>query len=324
MYKILTSKNYSVIFALFFSMIGWSQNKEFLDKDFKISNLQTASYYRIKTEDPSMGLIKYETYFKNNDSLQSKGYVNTNNPDRKSGTWQWYYSNGNKKHSCTYSRGKVVGNRISYFKDGTTSVIYKTHPYRQREMPYNYTFLKSKLGDTLINQGNGIYTGDYQGYLEDHIDSLRGPVKNELAQGKWKGFKEGKLIFEENYKDGELVNGIMFIEGKKKTYQTLFKKASPTVSTKVFYRKLIRNVRYYFEKMGLSTVDYNKNPTLRFSINEKGEAGNLKIIDGYGEGPDEAIMRGFQMLDLKWNPPTLRTLPITGTLDIPFVMQDPR
>lgn len=314
-----------ILFFIFcFSFAGIAQNKEFLNRKFEMSNFQTASYYRVKTEEPTMGLTKYETYYIENDSLQSKGYVNSKNPNRKSGTWQWFYSNGNKKHSCTYSRGNVVGNRISYFKDGTTSVIYKTHPYRQREMPYNYTFLKSKQGDTLISKGSGIYNGDYQGYLENHIDSLSGPVENELAQGTWKGFKNGKLVFEENYKDGELLNGNILTEGTRKTYQKLFHKASATVSSKVLYRKLTQNVRYYFEKMGLNTLDYNKNLKLRFSINEKGEAGDLKIIDGYGKGPDEAIMRGFLMLDLKWNPPTLRTLPISGTLDIPFVMQDPR
>jgi antitoxin component YwqK of YwqJK toxin-antitoxin module len=294
------------------------QDKVFLDKDYNITNETTAVYYRIQTEDASINLVKEEVFYTDSNILESKGYLNARKGNQKTGTWQWFYKNGNLSYSCTYSRGRIVSNRVSYFTDGSVSRVYQHNKNRENEMPYDYTFLRSTTGDTLIENSNGFYNGDYSGQLKEQIDSLSGEIKNGKAVGKWTGYKDGNILFEEIYANGKFEFGAIQTNGSESVYTEIFKEPTPTTGMKSFNDKLKINVQFYIESMELDHQDYTKPFILLFKVKKDGTIEDLKIIDGYGEGPDEAVLRGLRRTDILWNPATVRSFPVERYLRMPF------
>ena len=311
----------SFTFIFCFAIISTAQNKEFLDKKFEMSNSQMASYYRISTEDPSIGLTKYETYYIENDSLQSKGYVNSKNPDRKSGTWQWFYPNGNKRSTRSYSNGRTVGNQTFYFEDGSLQESYSYNKNVKREMPYQYDYYKADDGRVLIEKGNGTYNGAYRGRLRNEIDSISGSIKNKLAEGKWKTFKNGKLILEEEFKQGVFISGIQYKSGKKLVYNDFYTKAVPEMSMEKFRRKLKANMKYYHERIDIDEQDYVEKLILLIDVNTDGTITNIRVQDGMGKGPDEVAIRAVKRIKGKWKPATLRTFPVKSTFAFPYTFE---
>ncbi len=299
------------------SILATGQEKEFLDKDQNATSPDQAIYYRVRTEDSSMNLIKEEVFYADSNLLESKGYLNMRKGNQKTGTWQWFDKNGNLSYSCTYSKGRIVGNRISYFTDGSIHKIFKHNKVRDQEMPYDYTFLKSYTGDTLIVNGNGNYNGKYSGRLNEYVDSLSGKIKNGKAVELWTGFKDGQPVFIEEYVE-DVAGGTFYLNGAEQSYDQLFEEPTPTIGMKSFYDKLKINVQFYIESMNLDHQDYPKPFILLFKVKTDGTIEDLKIIDGYGEGPDEAVLRGLRRTDVLWHPATVRSIPVDRYLRMPF------
>ena len=137
--------------------------------------------------------FKEETFYKSNDQLFSKGYLEQRTSYR-TGTWQWFYSNGNKMRYINYSSGRIVGFLSTYNSNGHLMESYSYNKSRPGEMPFNYKFKKDNDGTLRIAKGKGPFNGAYVGN-DKNIDSLSGNYKDHKATGLWKAYKNGVLIY---------------------------------------------------------------------------------------------------------------------------------
>jgi len=192
---------------------------------------------------------------------------------------------------------------------------------RKSEMPYDYTYFKNHSSEIIIKDGNGFYAGRYKGELSTQIDSIAGPVVNHKAHGKWIGYKNGIKLFEEVYENGTLVNGNSFMKGFSQTYNQFYSKASPLIGLKKFREKLKMNVRFYFENFNPNKYQGKEKLKLIFLVTTNGEIEQIQVLDGLGEGPDEAVIRGLREVKSKWNPAKLRNFPIVSRFGIPYTFE---
>lgn len=313
-------KHYVIVLVVLTSFLSLGQKRIYLgDALQKVTSDDLAQYYMFEEESPSIGLAKQTTYYIANDSLYSKGYVQLTDKKSKSGTWRYYYKNGNIKFQRNYDNGRIIGKTKSYFKDGSLRQIYSFEKERRSEMPHNVTYLKNKDGEVLIEEGNGIFNGAFKGAPDAPVDSLSGKYINSVPHGLWKGYKNNKLIMEERYKNGDFISGYVLINGKKQNYTQFYEPGKPDVPIKKLYQKFSMNAQYYMDKMDLEVDDKRIELRLRFYVYSDGEIGRIAVLDGLGKGPDEVVIRAFKRLDLKWNPSKLRGVPVPSYFTMPCV-----
>jgi hypothetical protein len=107
---------------------------------------------------------------------QSGNYKN----DLRDGLWKYYYPNGRLEKEF-------------YFINGYPTVVT----------------LLSPDGDTLVNDGNGIYTGAYLTKATENAYAISGQIKNYLMEGEWtlKIPQTSQLLATETIKEGKLIKG---------------------------------------------------------------------------------------------------------------------
>lgn len=294
-----------------------AQPKTFLDKDYQLTEESEALYYVKNTIETSMDLVKVERYYVDNDQLESKGYMEQDG--KKQGTWQWFYPNGKEKKQLTYSSGKVVGMQAYYSSDGTLIRAFKFDKNRRAEMPFEINHFTNLDGTIQVKDGNGFYKGPYYGFLETDIDSIAGNYKNGKATGSWKGYKNGSLLFEEHYEMGRLIKGKTFKNGSlNSNYNKFRQQAIPQMRYKKFRSLLHRNIMFYIEGFNINKADYRKELQLVLDIDIDGTVSNIRVFNGLGEGPDEAVIRGIKEVKSEWNPATIRGIPVPSSISLPW------
>ena len=216
--------------------------------------------------------------------------------------------------------GVPSGQQTLYFSNGSIQERYSYSRERNIEMPFNYTFKASKDGTIQIKDGKGMYNGSYSGFLEPHVDSLSGTIINTKPHGVWTGFKNGQLVLNEIYNEGELVNGSLKNPSGTVTYTELYSQATPTIAYKKFNSMLRINVDFYWnERMKINPQDIQEKLILVFDVDTDGEVKNIRVENGLGKGPDVAVIKGLRDVDVKWNPATMRGVPFKTTLRIPYM-----
>ncbi|MEN8815534.1 MAG: energy transducer TonB [Nonlabens sp.] len=307
-------------FIFCFTLISAAQDKIWLDNDRKeVIDSTAAIFYRIKEIDDDAPLIKEETFYKSNDQLFSKGYLEQRTSYR-TGTWQWFYSNGNKMRYINYSSGRIVGFLSTYNSNGHLMESYSYNKSRPGEMPFNYKFKKDNDGTLRIAKGKGPFNGAYVGN-DKNIDSLSGNYKDHKATGLWKAYKNGVLIYEEVYQNGEIQSGKRYENGTSYSYNEYSKPAEPVVGIKKYIRKLFYNINYYYEQIDLKKNDYRTTFQILFDVNIDGSIDNIRIMNGMGKGPDEMAIKAIQNMKAKWNPALERGVKIKSTVSIPYAME---
>ena len=310
----------TIVLTIGLFAVAIAQEKSWLDNDRNVVNdSTTAVFYQIKEADASIGLIKEETYYKQNDQLFSKGYLEIRT-DYRTGTWQWFYSNGNKMRQLTYSSDRIVGYQSIYNSDGTLLENYALNKSSEEAIPYNYKYKKELDGSVSIKDGNGVFNGPYKGDSKA-IDSLSGHYNNQKASGLWKAYKDNVLVYEEMYEDGIPQSGKSYRNGKSYTYDSYSQSAQPLMNSKKFGRKLQIHISHYYDLIELNKNDYSTNMSIVFMINTEGNVSDIKIMNGMGKGPDEMAIRGLRSMDVKWKPAQVRGIPVPSYVRIPFSME---
>lgn len=124
---------------------GWSQDRIYLDKNWKESTKENASYYRIiQQKEDSLFYVK-DHYI--NGILQMEGHFLDKEVSIYEGLIHWYDPSGNKSFSQTYSRGIPDGESIQYLSDGSVwgkgtyknGVPYDGFFYKEFACPETYT-----------------------------------------------------------------------------------------------------------------------------------------------------------------------------------------
>lgn len=313
------------IAALIAAGFSFAQNEVDSDSIYDTSTVAfNKTYLVVSDAKTATGLIKHERFTKDGKKPYATGYVSIQNPKQRTGTWQWFHDNGAVKKQITYSDGRVVGKVNSYFTSGELRESYRQNRKRENEMPHDVTFYRDAAGKVGVENGNGIYNGPYDGKFNQHIDSLSGMYVKSQPDGKWKGFKKGKLVLEEEYQNGVFISGITYKDSKKIKYSELRSAASPTIPMDKYRRKLYKNVMYYYDQLEVSNSDYLESLVLLFDVEIDGSVNNIRVQDGMGKGPDEAAIRGMLLMKEPWKPATIRGYPIKSTFGMKYTFETSR
>lgn len=311
--------------VLFTASFSFAQNETESDIIYDTSTVSIEDTYLVVSKaDATTGLIKHERFTKIGKKPYVTGYVSEQNPKMRTGTWQWFYENGNVKKQITYSDGRVVGKINSYFSNGELRETYRQNRKRENEMPHDVTYFRTASGERGVEDGEGFYNGSYEGKFERYIDSLSGRYLDSNPEGTWKGYRNGVLVFEETYEKGIFISGIAYNNGKTTTYSELRTTASPTIPMDKYQRKLYKSVMFYYDRLEISNSDYLESLVLLFDVETDGSISNIRVQDGMGKAPDEAAIRGMQFMKERWNPATMRGYPLKSTYGMKYTFEPSR
>lgn len=311
-------KSLKVMAVCLISSIVGAQGTIYLDEDYKPTEKENATYYVVKTEDTSLKLTKVQTFYVDTKTVYREGYVINETNDEKSGTWQWFFKNGNLMSQSTYLEGRILGDIINNYEDGSLRRTHRFDKSRGNEMPYNISYFKDSKNNVQVENGNGTYDGPYIGLLEEHIDSLSGSYVNSKPHGKWYGYKKGAVIFQETYDNGKFVHGIASTGGKQKRYTAFFQKANHDVTTEKFVSKFKTTFYYFLNELSGNNEINGDKITLRFRVSKTGSLEDIVVEDGRGKIVDEAAIRALRALKVNWKPGLLRGFPISSTIGLPI------
>lgn len=267
----------------------------YFDQDWKQSQPDAASYYRIiKTTSDGSYLFTVEDYFLSG-QIQMTGTFRSIRPDYKTGTFIYWYENGNKQAECEYENNELNGQYLEWYENG-----------RQKSIQYFY---------------QGKLNGTYQSWKDDGIPKLN----IQYLDGKKHGYfisyyPNGKPVRKDLYENDEFIEGKCFND--KEEPITYF----PYITMPAFkggmsaLRSYIRNeIRY--PKNALRSGIQGMVLT-RFTVDEKGNVMGAEIIRG---DRDEFNVEALRLISSfpQWIPgriddqpaPIQVTLPIEFTLD---------
>jgi len=288
--SIIYMKNTTIIFFLILVpiyLIGQDFNKLYYNDNWHISSIDSASYYRISgfnIDIPSFD-GRVTDYYYGTDSIQMVGYyVN----GQKDGEFILYYPNGNMKAIVNFKNGKRSGLWREFFENGVTKI--ELNYFDGKEILVQLNDIK---GHSIIRRNKIDYTFSefertYNRSKVPILKQYKGGFRDNLRNGKWEVFENGKSIALLNYEDGDLVKGTMFINNVG--YPIVDKLAYPLIDLQKFTitesfssdRGVYIKNNYVLE--GLHNNAYLKHP--KVSIN------STKKLESYIN--DQFILRSYE------------------------------
>lgn len=237
-----------------------------------ITQSKDSATYRIKFMPNENGLVSFERYCMDG-KLKEKGTFQNMITLVKEGEITTFYTNGTKKDVTFYVDGLPNGIKTHYFSTGEmnykiliNSAGYGENP--QKEESIKYLFSMNKDGKTTLEDGNGRFIA----YNDDLEISQEGNVKNTNADGVWKGFDAGNLVFAEMYQNGKLIKGESYAtDGKIYNYQQRNKRPEPKGGMNNFYTYIINSM----QDLDLN----NEKMTLKFMVDVKGNLRNVEVVN---------------------------------------------
>lgn len=202
---------------------------------------------------------------------------------KKSGTWTWWYENGNKKDQCTYSEGFYVDTVFHWYEDGKLKqmvivpLLNKIRDGQCKACNGTVTeyFENGKIREKYV-AANGVYDGAYARFdenggwrtaiyknnslegptVEHNVDSVGnvvivvGQYKDNKETGYWQWFNKDSVINQTVFYE----NGVS--TGLHRTYHTNGKIESEGAVKDWMYQGL---VIYYDDKGKMERKEYYKN-----------------------------------------------------------------
>jgi antitoxin component YwqK of YwqJK toxin-antitoxin module len=252
----------------------------------------------------------FKEYFRSK-KLKTIGATSDRDILQEEGPILYYYENGNKKLSVTYSKRKKTGREFNWYENGNLKSELDYFETKKGEVQFkvnNYWNLNKE--QTVIN-GNG--------KVEDTSNQLEqnGIIKDGFPDGEWKGKNlKRKYTFTENYENGKLISGTSIDSlNVEHQYKTISERPVPKKGIDSFYRYFSRNMVIPVEARNkVSGKIY-----LSFIVDAEGNLVNPRILKGLGYGLDEsaiAVIAGSE----KWIPGIERGIPSRALYSIPITI----
>lgn len=159
-----------IVLLFIFSQNILGQEKIYLDKKWKETTQEKASFYRI-VDKKNDNLYHIEDYYING-NMQMDGYFSDLEKETLQGKIIWYDVNGNKSMLKNYNNGKLEGKTIYYLSDGSilSKGIYKDgEPYDgtiKDDCACPVSFTKYEKGKKIVDIIN--YKGTNQKGIEKY------------------------------------------------------------------------------------------------------------------------------------------------------------
>ncbi|MCF0051334.1 energy transducer TonB [Dyadobacter sp. LJ53] len=208
---------------------------------------------------------------------------------------------------------------LSWFDNGQIRTVIETpvqKPNEYREKIFVNAW--SKDGTQLVSEGDGYWKSLTRTY-EGKLLLEEGPVTAGKKNGKWRGkWTDSTLHYEETYELGELIHGISYDGGEKRTYEQAVIQPQFKGGPNKFYRFLGENIQYPLEasRRGVTGRVY-----LSFVVCEDGSMCDYKVESGVGFGLDKEALRVVKKMSGMWEPGMLRGKVVRVKYNLPINFQ---
>jgi len=311
------------IFCFCFFGVCHAQEKMFFSIDNEIlkdADTVKSFYYEIFTEkksrvpsDKDLTATKTTiTYYTRTNTV----YFNEVIKDSAETSRTYYYPSGKIKLSGAFNGSRPIGTIISHFENGSINselVFENDEPGRETEPVIGIIHYTDSTGKVLVDNGNGMCNCD----LSPHEASTlleKGTVQDGMKTGQWTGVVSDSSSFVENYKDGELVKGLLKADGVEYTYTKVVVAPRYPGGSKQMYDVFLKNMRYPASALrgGVQGGVYTS-----FVIDTEGNIIDIKTLKGLSKDIDEEAIRVIKLLS-PWSPGTLRGKPRKVKFTVPM------
>lgn len=288
----------SILIALLFLFVpklcisqGITANDDavYLDSLYNMGNEKNYKYIRVVKDynNPNKESYEVKDYYKSGKTAML-GTTSKREKIIKTGTFVYYYENGNKKSITNYKLDKKDGEYFEFYENGN-----------KKEAGENILDDKNNKSEHKINQFwdlNGVQkVSDGNGFFEEQgeNESEKGEIKNGFKDGIWEGsFNKLKFSYKETYKDGKLISGVSTnADGLTNTYSEIEKKPEPKYGMDDFYKFIGKNYRTP-NQQGLKGKVY-----ITFVVDKDGKIVEPKILRDIGYGTGQEAIRVVMAYD---------------------------
>ncbi len=277
------------------------------DSYIKVEQKDSASYFFFISEKyAEKDLSGYIYYYPSGEKRADK-FKSDNG--RWRGWFAEFYKNGQKKSDGEYHKdGSYKGKWNTWSPQGE---LTQTFEYKNDFSP-SILFFRDSTGTITVRDGNG------HCYLPDKVNDLlaRGKVRKGEKTGTWEGVSEtGDVIYREEYRKGELKEGIRYHEGREIMYEQISISAYPIAGYEVFYKYISQNLVYPQEAI---TSGFEGKVFVQFSIDENGNMIEPKVVKGIHSSMDNEALRIVSNFN-GWVPGYHRGVKVKQRMIVPIV-----
>lgn len=202
------------------------------------------------------------------------------------GTHMSFYPSGRRQRVATYKDGDLTGEMSIYYPSG------KLYTVTAKGKNGNIRLIQCRDTSGAVLAKDGI--GNWLKYDEKFEEIIaKGPVVNGMENGEWGEIAENDIDCTCIYKNGKLVSGVAFKDGK--TYPFKQKETPPFFKggSEAFVSTLFHYIKY-------------KNPvkdvmTVRFIVETDGKITDPHIVRGLNPDLDAETLKALQSLP-PWQP----------------------
>jgi TonB family protein len=292
------------------------QNVYFLKDNGKyVNNSDSADFTRI-VQEPDSGSVLYNVldYYPNG-NLKMLGKSSTIDPIKLEGMAVSYYPNKKKKQVASYQKGLFAGIVYDYYPNGK---LYRSVEFEQVETNPNFLSAETiknvfdSTGTVLVKDGNGhypVFDDAYKEILEE------GNIKNGKRDSVWKGYKNQKNIYSEEYSNGKFIKGNHTDENRNDIIY-MVKEALPTFKggESAFGQFLSRTVHY---PVGAKERNAQGKVMLNFVVEKDGTLSEIKVLKSVDPDLDREALRAIRQSP-KWNPGLKNGVPVRVNYTMPL------
>lgn len=288
-----------VLILIFPGIFSQAQKVEkFFDYQWRECQPSEARFYSV-SERTDSGWVRKDFYLSQK-RLQMVGLSRESDGKYKTGSFYYFYPNGQLEIRGRFEENKRTGPWISYYRNGLMrdSAVYDYGEIVGTAMKWHNTGFPS---DSTVYNPDGTATV-YQ-WFDDGSPSAAGRLNiTNQANGKWQYFHHnGKLSSSEIYENGKLVsktyyseNGDVLADQKDNSRGAEF-----PGGVQKWLTYLERNLRF---PSGYQIANGDKAPMIvEFTVDEKGKVVDVNIQAPFHEAIDEAI-RETLTSSPAWNP----------------------
>jgi TonB family protein len=313
-----------VSFFLLTSSVCFAQVKKvyfFKDDGREVFNNDSADYVRAVSEPDSGSRLFNVTEFYANGKKKLVGKSKSIEYNSFDGITMSFFKNGKRKAIITYVDGLPSGSSDEYYPNGK---LYAHKELRPKEVAIPAQFRLNKiviekilesydsLGTIKVKDGNGIYTLYNEGFSEI---TEQGPIVNGNKNGLWKGNdKKYNAVFEEEYKDGDLISGKALCDGLNTSYEVRFVPAGFKGGDSAFGRFLVHTVRYPAKER---EKNIHGRVIISFVIDKTGVITDIKTLRSPSPGLSAEAIRVLE-LSPNWTPGMAYGIPAKVDYSMPF------
>ncbi len=306
------------------SQLTANDDAVYLDSLFNIGNEENYKYIQIIKDFkvPNKETYQMGVYFKSG-KIQMKGATSTNNGNNKTGPFFYFYENGKRKSIINYENNIPVGTYYEFHKNGEKKLEGVLVDKKENVIP-NVQIKNgwNENGIQTIKEGNGFFEESYcEGSLrfnDFERDFGSGKILNDLKDSIWTGYNEKtKISYRENYKNGELLEGVS-IDSNKVEYKYTILSYIPPIPKKGmndFFKYISKNFNIP-NKDGLNGKIY-----VSFVVDVDGKLTDFKVVRndiGYGTG--EQAIRVLKSYE-NWIPAVQRGRKVSCSFTLPINIQ---